>query len=119
MTDEVIDELRAEPVKVPQTIGGARVVCYAAISGRHQVAEGAVGDVPGGGLGPPVNLAICQYDGDESFYLFTCDHEWRSQSDTWHQNLESAREQAEYECAGAKGAWLHPMGSAWRSADAP
>lgn len=45
-------------------------------------------------------LAICQYEGEDAFYLFGCDPEWRTVTDTWHQTLDGAKSQAEFEYEG-------------------
>jgi len=51
-------------------------------------------------------LAICQYEKEDAFYLFGCDAEWNSQTDTWHQTVEEAKEQAEFEYQGTSGTWM-------------
>ncbi|MCM3631636.1 hypothetical protein M3194_30545 [Paenibacillus glycanilyticus] len=35
-------------------------------------------------------LAIAQYDGDNRFYLFSCDVDWNVISDTLHDSLQEA-----------------------------
>jgi hypothetical protein len=50
-------------------------------------------------------LAICQYSGDSAYYLFGCDEEWRPITDTWHQTVEQAKEQAEFEYEGVTRTW--------------
>ncbi len=40
-------------------------------------------------------LAIAQYEGDISFYLFSCDAEWNVISDTLHNSLQEAFGSAE------------------------
>ena len=42
-------------------------------------------------------LAITQYDGDEGVYLFYCDEAWETVSDTYHDSVEDAISQAEFE----------------------
>jgi hypothetical protein len=46
-------------------------------------------------------LAICQYDGEDAFYLFGCDANWNAVTDTWHQTVDEAKEQAEFRYKGA------------------
>ena len=53
-------------------------------------------------MGSMAGLAICQYEGEDSFYLFGCDKDWQTITDSWHQTLAEAKRQAEfeYECIG-------------------
>jgi hypothetical protein len=37
--------------------------------------------------------------------LFGCNAEWDSVTDTWHQTLEEAKEQAEFEYEGVSETW--------------
>ncbi|MDO4907238.1 hypothetical protein [Neisseria sp.] len=48
-------------------------------------------------LPSPKFLSIVQYDGDSGFYLIHLDADLNEQSDTYHETLESAFEQAEFE----------------------
>ena len=50
-------------------------------------------------------LAICQYLGETAFYLFGCDEAWQTITDTWHETLEEAQDQAEFEYAGVTATW--------------
>jgi hypothetical protein len=90
---------------VPSTIGGATVVCYTPIDSRHRHTGNTKQIVGGVVLGPASGLAICQFSGDSAFYLFGCDREWNSLSDTWHETLEDAKEQAEFEYEGTNSTW--------------
>ena len=56
-------------------------------------------------MGPVAGLAICRYPGDTGYYLFYCDSEWEPITDTWHQSLEDAEHQAEFEYQGAAQTW--------------
>jgi len=91
---------------VPSVIGGARVVCYTPIDSRHRHTGNTKQIVAGVLLGSAAGLAICQYDGEECFYLFGCDRKWNSLSDTWHEALEDAKEQAEFEYEGTMLTWI-------------
>ena len=92
----------------PSTVGGARVVCWTPIDSRHRH-SGNTKQITGGVLlGPANGLAICQYEGEEAFYLFGCDAQWNSVSDTWHECLEDAKSQAEYEYEGTMNTWTVP-----------
>ncbi len=92
----------------PSHIGDAKVICYTHIDARHTPTGNTKQIVNGELLGPAAGLAICQYEGEECFYLFGCDAQWNSQSDTWHQEIEDAKEQAEFEYQGSLRTWVLP-----------
>lgn len=52
-------------------------------------------------------MAICQYEGQDDYFLFGCNADWDSVTDTWHQTLEEAKEQAEFEYEGVSETWTH------------
>ncbi|MGQ9547059.1 MAG: hypothetical protein ACUVWS_00380, partial [Roseiflexus sp.] len=54
---------------------------------------------------PAAGLAICQYEGETSCYLFGCDSDWNAVTDTWHETLEDALDQAEFEYEGVSKTW--------------
>src|SRR3712207_8289515 len=70
--------------KAPKEIGGARVVLYTPVDERHKHTGNCLQIVAGELMGAAAGLAICQYEGESSFYLFGCDEEWNSVTDTWH-----------------------------------
>ena len=43
------------------------------------------------------NLALAQYPSDLGIYLLYCDSGWNAVTDTYHEDLEHAIAQAEYE----------------------
>ena len=49
---------------------------------------------------------VRQVENGESFFLFGCDAEWNPITDTWHNNLGEAVEQAEFEYKGSKNTWI-------------
>src|SRR5690348_3348676 len=51
------------------------------------------------------NLAIAQYPEEAGFYLFQCDQRWNVITDTWHESVEAAETQAEFEYAGVSTIW--------------
>jgi hypothetical protein len=90
--------------KVPRDIGGATVLLYTPIDGRHR-ATGACTHIVGGVIQPPfAALAICRY-GDGSYGLLYFDEEWNEITDTWHQTLDDAKNQAEMEFVGVSKTW--------------
>jgi hypothetical protein len=42
-------------------------------------------------------LAIASYEGDEGIYLFYCDEQWETVTDTFHLSVDDALHQAEVE----------------------
>jgi hypothetical protein len=56
-------------------------------------------------LGPFAGLAVCQYAGEHTCYLFYCDGAWRPLTDTWHATLEDAQRQAEFEFEHVSRSW--------------
>jgi hypothetical protein len=96
----------------PEIIGGAPVICYTPIDHRHRFTGACKQVVAGELMGPMAGLAICQYPGDDAFYLFGCDLEWQSVTDTWHQTVEDAQHQAEFEYQGVSATWIFAEPSA-------
>jgi hypothetical protein len=86
-------------------IGTAKVICYSPIDRRHRHTGNCRQVVAGVLQGPVAGLAICQYSGDSAYCLFGCNEEWRPITDTWHQTLEEAEEQAEFEYERVSGTW--------------
>lgn len=83
-------------------------MCYTPIDQRHRHTGNTKQIVGGVVLGPAAGLVICQYSDDTAFYLFGCDAQWKSQSDTWHEELEDAKAQAEFEYEGTSKTWRLP-----------
>ena len=53
-------------------------------------------------MSEPAALAICQYANEDGFYLFYCSPDWKTITDTWHESLEDALAQAEFEFQGSR-----------------
>lgn len=90
---------------LPKQISGANVIYFAVIDSQVQPTGNCEQIVNGVLQGPAFGLAICQYEGENSFYLFGCDEDWQSITDTWHKTLEDAKDQAEFEYAGVSKVW--------------
>jgi len=91
--------------KPPKRLGGAILVRWSVIDGRHRPTGNCRQIVAGILQGPAAGLAICRYEGEEAYYLFGCDTEWNTITDTWHETLEDALEQAEFEYEGISETW--------------
>jgi hypothetical protein len=95
-------------IAVPKQIGGASVVLFTLIDGRNRHTGTCRQLVAGVLQTPAAALAICQYHGENSFYLFACDEHWSSITDTRHQTIEEAMRQAEFEYEGVSATWQRP-----------
>lgn len=85
----------------PERLGGAKVVRWSAIDTRHR----PTGSDPMFVAGVAAGLAICQHEGEAACFLFGCDPEWNTVTDSWHETLESALKQAEFEYGGVSETW--------------
>jgi hypothetical protein len=90
----------------PTEIGGARVRYYGTVDEHCRPTGNCCHRVAGRVTGPAANLAICRYEGQQGYYLFYCDAAWQVITDTWHQTLEDAMHQAEFEYEGVSGNWM-------------
>jgi hypothetical protein len=89
----------------PESIDGAKVILFTPIDQRHRYTGNCRQVVAGVPQGSAAGLAICKYEQEEGYYLFGCDATWHSVTDTWHQTIEEAMRQAEFEYMGATGTW--------------
>ncbi|MGF7040079.1 hypothetical protein [Mucilaginibacter lappiensis] len=82
--------------KVPHIIGSAKVILYAIVG--DIIATGSTTHVVGNQLIEWFHgVAICQYEGDSGYYLFYCNKMWETITDTWHETIEDAKDQAQHE----------------------
>jgi len=89
---------------IPDTIGNAKVICYAVVNLCLPTAN-TRHFVKGELQGPAYGMAICQYKPNGGYYLFRCNDKWIEFADTWHETVEDAKDQAEYEYAGIYENW--------------
>ena len=89
---------------VPKKVGEAKVVLYSPIDQRHKHTGQCKHEVSGVVLGKAEWAAICQYENDTGYYLFLC-YESDDLSDTYHETIEDAKEQAELEYEGIASTW--------------
>lgn len=90
---------------IPTQIDGARVVFYTLIDQRHRPTGYCRHFVDGQLSGPAGGLAICQYEGEDNYYLFYCDEDWNTVTDTFHLTLPDAKRQAAWEYEGVNETW--------------
>lgn len=89
----------------PAEVGGAAVLLWTPIDERHRHTGNCRQLIAGVLQGSASGLAICQFAGDWAYYLFGCDVEWNTLTDTWHQTLDDAKGQAEFEYEGVSVTW--------------
>jgi hypothetical protein len=89
----------------PKQLDGARLVCFAKITDAVKPTGKTRHEVGGMVLGSAKALAICQYENENDYYLFYCDDNWSVLTDTWHEKIEGAKHQAEFEYAGISKCW--------------
>ena len=53
----------------------------------------------------PAALAVVRYDDEGGFYLLYLDPQGRELTDTWHETLEAAKDQAEFEFGVRPSKW--------------
>jgi hypothetical protein len=80
----------------PEFLDGARVLQIASLS-RSQPTGATRHEVDGIEVRRFAALAVAQYEGSDSVYLFYCDADWRVVTDTEHESIPAAIEQAHFE----------------------
>ena len=90
----------------PEIVGEAQVLLYTPIDERHKFTGNCKQIVAGQLMGPMQGLAICQYKTEDSYYLFGCDENWEVITDGWHERIEDAIKQAEFEYKGTQNTWI-------------
>ncbi len=83
-------------VHPPPFLDGARVLQVASLS-RAQPTGATRHVVNGNEVTDFAALAVAQYDGSVTAYLFYCDSDWRVVTDTEHESVRMAIEQAHFE----------------------
>jgi hypothetical protein len=92
---------------VPKIVGTLQLVCYSPIDERHRFFGKTRQIVKGQLMGAMAGLVICQTPDSQEFYLFGCDADWNVVTDTWHQSLLEAKDQAEFEYEGISQTWSY------------
>jgi hypothetical protein len=87
---------------VPKKVDGANVLKYAIVSDEVEPTGATRHYRSGSELGPATALAIAQYEGEEGFYLFYLDAEGAVATDTFHDLVEGALDQAAFEYSGLR-----------------
>ena len=92
----------------PRELDGAVVIQWAGVSADVLPTDRTHHVVEGGAPEPFGQLAIARYADDDGYYLFYLDAEGGVVTDTYHESLERAVEQADHEYIGL--AWRSPGG---------
>jgi hypothetical protein len=81
----------------PEFLNGARVLQFASLAGSQPT--GKTRHVVGGfEVKEFAALAIAKYDGEsQGVYLYYCDPSWNVITDTWHEDVAAALDQAHFE----------------------
>ena len=90
--------------QVPCEVGGIPVLWFTRIDGRHRPTGACRHISPCGLLGSAAGLLICGHQ-ESSVYLHSCDENWVPFTDTWHESVEEAKRQAEFEYVGSSVTW--------------
>ncbi len=82
----------------PDKIDEANVIGYAIVSEQNKHLQKTKHHVSGKLLESAKAMVIAQYEGEDNFYVFGIyGDEWVTGTDTWHQDLEDAINQFDWE----------------------
>ena len=71
-----------------------------------QIIEGKKPHPEGSKVSGIAGLIIMKEDSEDAYYLFGCNSDWTTLTDTWHETLEKAKDQAEFEFKGINKKWI-------------
>ncbi len=96
----------------PTELDGAKILCYVLLKKEHR-AMGNTRHYRDGRLVQGLSaLGICRYENESGFYLFYCDNKWDVVTDTHHDTLGRAKDQAEFDYKGISDAWTQTSSNA-------
>lgn len=91
----------------PKAIGGANTIAFVIIESPNWRTANTEHFVAGDKFTETAGLAICSYPEEpESIYLFHCDQNWQTITDTWHSSVQEAKEQAAFEFNHIEDKWV-------------
>ena len=96
---------RSSVDEAPAYIDDAKVLFSTRLDHRHAATGACRHSRNGRPVGPAHALAIAQYPGETSIYLFSCNERWEVITDTLHDSLAEALNQAELEHTGSAKTW--------------
>lgn len=92
--------------EIPEKIGNADLIAYLILTSKHTKTNNTKHYVSGQLLTGISILTICKYVNDAGYYLFYCGSDWKEFTDTYHDSMEDAMDQAEFEFANTHGDWI-------------
>ena len=92
--------------KLPTQIDEAKILFITKIDKRHRSTGATRHIVNDRQMKEPYGLALCSYEEDPGFYLFYCNSNWEAMNDSYHDTIDLAKEQAEFEFVGTKNTWI-------------
>jgi hypothetical protein len=104
---EMIYDLIYKLEPVPDSIDSAKIILYTDIDNRHIKTDNTKHIVAGQAITEISGLTICKYDDTDGYYLFYCDENWKVLNDTFHDTLELAKQQAEFEFKNSISTWRY------------
>ena len=96
---------RVSRLTPPAVLDAGKVVCFARITPGVRRTGATLHTRDGEALASVAGLVITQESSGSSYYLLYCDNQWRPLTDTWHESLGDAKEQAEFEYEGIGQRW--------------
>ncbi len=93
-------------LEIPNTIDDADIVSYLILNKKHIKTDKTRHWIYGQLAEEIFGLAIGQYKKDAGFYLFYCDKNWTTITDTYHEAIEGAKDQAEFEYENTIDDWV-------------
>lgn len=90
----------------PTNFGDSKTLSYIFLNETH-IKTGNTRHFVMGELVQEINgLAICKYEKDAGYYLFYCNQDWEIITDTYHNSIEDAKKQAEFEFINSIQSWV-------------
>ncbi|WP_457617715.1 hypothetical protein [Lutibacter sp.] len=91
--------------EIPKKIGGANLIEYLVLNKKHKWTVKTEHFISGKLVNEFYALAICQYESSNEFYLFYCDENWNEKTDTLHDSIKDAKDQADFEFENTISNW--------------
>lgn len=87
-------------------IAGAKILEYLTLTDKEKRTGNTTHHIVGKKHTDYHGLAICQYENEDGVYLFYCNSDWIELTDTHHEDIDSAKDQASYEFEGLENKWI-------------
>jgi hypothetical protein len=81
------------------------LIAHVGLRPQHQATNRTTHVIDGQPMPRPAQLRVEQLEGDPGYYLFYCTAEGEELSDTWHDTVEGAFSQAEWEFGVRADEW--------------